>query len=592
MEDKWLYRALLISGLFGIFLLVAFLKLVAGPVWGFAKKEWIFRVPPERGEIRDSDGRTLAFDRLTYEAYLDLSFLRKVYGRSSAYRKSEIERALEILTASSPSILLSSTRMFLKIGESDSKEEILSKVPPPLVDFVNISMVTERERVKGASIPAILGKVIDGRGIGGVEEYLDSFLRGRVPGKIVLEYTGFVNLQPKVVDFVPPIDGSDVTLSIDLDVQRIVYSELLRAVRESSAMAANAILMEVKTGKILAMVTTRSWNDNVLGYIEPGSTIKPIVYSIALQTKAASPSFHHHCTGRIKPVEWLDITIGDIKAHGDVDMEEALVKSCNTATVKIAGLIKEKIGEKGFYEWLRRFGFGERTGIEIAGESRGALRKPEEWSAIDYAEFAIGQGIGVTPLQLIAAINAVVNGGVYVKPSLLKDSPVIGRRVIDEDVANTIRRYMVGVVEKGTGVKAKVPGLKIAGKTGTAQKAVGGKYVKRYHSLFVGAFPADDPQYILLVHIDDPKGEYLGGDVAAPVFARIVEDIIGMGEEKDIIVYPGVMPDLRGLSLKDVLAVSDVLGLKPAVHGFGVVKRQDPPPGTINPKHLEVWLGF
>lgn len=589
MENKIYFRAILLIIIFGVFILLSFLRLVASPLWGITNKNWSIRIPPKRGSILDKDGRILASDTYVYRAYLDLSFLRRVYESSDRGTKIEIEREIYLLTNLKIDEVFSKGD-FLFLGQSKDKTDLISKIPPTILKFVNISMSMVRKRTEASSLPTILGKVIDRKGIGGIEEYYDSVLRGKRAGKIVLKYTGFVSLQPTIEEFVPPVNGSDVTLSIDMDVQRVLYEDILKAVKSSSAVSGNAILMESKTGKILAMVTTSSWNDNVLGYIEPGSTIKPVIYSIALQTKAASPAFHHNCTGRIKPVEKLNIFIRDIRPHGEVDMEKALVVSCNTATVKIAKIIRDKIGIAGFYKWLRKFGFGEKTGIEIPGESAGLLRDPKHWSAIDFAEVSIGQGIGVTPLQLISAINTVVNGGVYVKPSLDLNSPVKKRRVIDEKVADTIRRFMVQVVEHGTGERAKIPGLKIAGKTGTAQKAVGGKYVKRYHSIFIGAFPADDPKYILLVHIDDPKGEYLGGDVAAPVFAKMVLDMLGMKEKKPLIIYKNVVPDLINLSMKDVLTVAKILGLDVKIHGSGTVKRQLPPPGTIAPKGIEVWM--
>ena len=591
MENKIYTRSILLISIFGIFIFLAFLRLIVSPLWGITNKEWNIKIPPERGEILDRNGRVLASDTYVYKAYLDLDFLKRVYDDSDKGTKLEIERDLYLLTKLKMNEILSKGN-FLFLGESKDKNELLSKIPPTLLKFVNISMSMTRKRTSGSSLPTIIGKVIDRKGVSGVEEYYDKILRGKRAGRIVLKYTGFINLQPTIEKFIRPMNGSDVTLSIDIDLQRIVYEDLLKTVKDSSALSGNAILMESKTGKILAMVTTNTWNDNVLGYIEPGSTIKPVIYSIALQTKAASPSFHHNCTGRIRPVKNLNIFIRDIKPHGEVDMEKALVVSCNTATVKIAELIKKKIGIQGFYEWLRKFGFGEKTGIEIPGESSGLLRDPKHWSAIDFAEISIGQGIGVTPIQLISAINTVVNGGIYVKPSLNLNSPVEKRRVIDEKVADTIRKFMVQVVEHGTGERAKIPGLKIAGKTGTAQKAIGGKYVKKYHSLFVGAFPASDPKYILLVHIDDPKGDYLGGDVAAPTFARIVSDMMGMKERKPLKVFKNVMPNLIGLSLKDVLTVSKILGIEPKIHGSGIVKKQTPPPGTIDPRHIEVWLGF
>ncbi len=552
-------------------------------------REWVYILPPSRGKIFDKEGRVLASDKYIYEAYLDVDYFLQ---SSEEEDRKYLDDLLESfgLTEKASEVLNGEIR-FLLLGRSENKDSILAKIPPPLVKFVSINLRSIRMRVKNCSVPGITGSVMDGKGTGGVEEFLDDKLKGKKAGRIVVEYRGVLNLQPVVKRYNKPVNGDDIRLSIDYNLQRIAYQILLKAVKHHHAESGNVIVMETRTGKIRAMVTTKSWNDNVLGVIEPGSSIKPIIYAIALETNAATPGFSHNCTGWIKPVDSLDIIIGDVKAHGQVDFRKALAESCNTATVKIAKLLKKKIGEEGIYNWLTRFGLGKKTGIEIADESEGILRKPEEWSAIDFAEVSIGQGIGTTPIQLIASVNTVLNNGIYVKPTILEDSTPVSRRIISESVADFIRDIMIDVVEKGTGELAKVPGLKIAGKTGTAQKAIGGIYVKKYHSIFIGAFPASDPKYTILVHINDPKGEeYLGGDVAAPVFADIVRHILGLSQEKPLIVYRGVMPDLKGLSLKDVKQIADMLGVKVILHGNGVVIRQLPAPGTLNPKTIEVWL--
>ncbi|WP_296904546.1 penicillin-binding transpeptidase domain-containing protein [Thermotoga sp.] len=349
--------------------------------------------------------------------------------------------------------------------------------------------------------------------------------------------------------------------------------------KEFSAEAGHAIVMESRTGKILSMVTTRNWNDLIGGYIEPGSTIKPVVYAIALETKSASPSFSIECEGQIKPVESLNVIIRDIEKHGKVAFLTGIVKSCNVMSVRVGELIVKNIGVEGFYEWLKKAGFGRRTGVEMEGEIDGVLRDPKEWSLIDPAEISIGQGIGVTPLQLVASLNTFANEGYWVKPSILKESPVKKKKIFSRETAEMIKEAMVGVVEEGTGRLAQVRGLKIAGKTGTAQKAVGGRYQNLYHSLFVGFFPADDPKYTIMVHLDSPSRAFYGGDVAAPVFRKIVE-LLTEKREKKITLIRGLMPDLVGLPVRDALLVLEESGVEDVkLEGKGwIVSGQTPPP--------------
>ncbi len=581
---------------FGIFLALGFLKILTVPVPGEIGRDWVYDIPPRRGGIYDRSGRVLAVDAYVYRGYLDLDFVRKSLKFYEKIGNDEkvlsIELALERLSRNFDlpvDTLLSTSTRFLYLGEAESRSEILNLVPRDLLPYLSVELRTVRKRTECCSIPQILGSVVDGRGVGGVEGFFDDRLKGVEGGKLVLRIVKLFKVQPSLERSEPPVNGEDLFLSLDMTYQRLAYEVLKDAVNRWKAEGGDIIVMETKTGRIRAMVTTRSWNDNVLGYIEPGSSIKPIVYSITLTPGSVARKFHHTCTGKIKPVERLNVWIRDIVPHGEVDLEKALVESCNTATVKIATLLKEKIGEAGMYRWFRKFGFGKRTNVEMEGESKGVLRPPEKWSAIDFAELSIGQGIGVTPVQLISALNAVLNGGVYVKPTILEDSKVVSFRVVSEEVADTIRGFMKEVVERGTGKKAGVRGISVAGKTGTAQKAVGGRY-RDYHSIFVGAFPADDPDYTILVHIDSPKGEYLGGEVAAPVFAELVRRILDLDREIPVELTPGVVPDLRGLSLKDVFEISRILGFEVVVKGSGVVMKQNPPAGTLGVSTVTVYL--
>mgnify|MGYP001626139854 CR=1 FL=1 len=549
---------------------------------------WTIRIPASRGKILDAQGRLCAYDEFVNVAYLDLDYVRSSNSdRLKPYlglllRNFKIEKTAEEV--------LSSRSRFLRLGEGPSRDEILKLVPTEMLPFVSVELEARRKRFTEFGMDKILGLVIADRAVGGVEEALDAQLRGKRDGKAFLKFSGFVNLLPELVFLRDPVDGKDVRLTIDLDLQRICYEEIVRAKEQNRAVGAGAIVMETKTGKIRAMVTTRNWNDTVLGYIEPGSALKPIVYAIAIESGVLKGNEVFQCTGQIKPVPELDITVRDIDAHGTVDVKEALVHSCNSATIMIARLIKEKIGEEAYYEWLKKFGFGEKTGVEIAGEISGVLRKPSQWSKIDFAMISIGHGIGTPPLQFLAAFNTLANSGKYVRPTIVEENTPVEKRVLSEETSRFIREALQAVVSQGTGKKANVLGVNVAGKTGTAQKLADGK--DRYFSIFVGYFPSEDPLYTIMVYVDEPSaGAYLAGEVAAPIFASIVKRLIQLRKEHPLSVTTHAMPDLRGLTLRDALLILQQLGISDVrIEGVGKVSEQYPEPGAIDFKGKTVFL--
>ena len=585
-DDLWKARVFFIFIIFTIFLGLAFIGLITTPSSILRRNVWSYFIPPTRGDILDKSGRNCATDLLFYVAYLDVNYLKE-------HLDPRLETSLlDLLRNFNLHLKIDDVlnRKIVKLGESEERDDILRKIPIDLFPYVNISLEYRRSKINEFGVGVIVGSVVNGKGKYGVEGYFDDILRGKKRGKLKVKIYGTLKIQPEVVEYVPPVNGKDVRIAIDLDLQRAIYKELLDHVRKHRATCGHVIVMESKTGKIRAMVTTSNWNDIVMGYIEPGSSIKPVVYSIALETESVSPDMTHNCAGWIKPVENLKYVIRDVEAHGLVNLEEGIVKSCNSMTVMVSRAIRDHIGEEGFYQWLRKFGFGRKTGIELDGEIEGVLREPSEWSVIDFAEIAIGQGIGVTPIQLISALNVFANDGYYVKPTILEDSKVEKRPVVSSKTAQFIKNAMKKVVEEGTGRMARVQGISIAGKTGTAQKAVEGKYTNHYHSIFVGFFPSDDPKYTILVHIDDPKGEYLGGEVAAPLFSKIVRVLTSKKIYK-IKITKGVMPDLRGLSLKDALLILKSMGVADVKYkGEGVIVDQSPPPGSFEIKEVELTL--
>ncbi|HDG61872.1 MAG TPA: penicillin-binding protein 2, partial [Thermotoga sp.] len=412
-DDLWKARVFFIFIIFTIFLGLAFIGLITTPSSILRRNVWSYFIPPTRGDILDKSGRNCATDLLFYVAYLDVNYLKK-------HLDPRLETSLlDLLRNFNLHLKIDDVlnRKIVKLGESEERDDILRKIPIDLFPYVNISLEYRRSKINEFGVGVIVGSVVNGKGKYGVEGYFDDILRGKKRGKLKVKIYGTLKIQPEVVEYVPPVNGKDVRIAIDLDLQRAIYKELLDHVRKHRATCGHVIVMESKTGKIRAMVTTSNWNDIVMGYIEPGSSIKPVVYSIALETESVSPDMTHNCVGWIKPVENLKYVIRDVEAHGLVNLEEGIVKSCNSMTVMVSRAIKDHIGEEGFYQWLRKFGFGRKTGIELDGEIEGVLREPSEWSVIDFAEIAIGQGIGVTPIQLISALNVFANDGYYVKPT-------------------------------------------------------------------------------------------------------------------------------------------------------------------------------
>jgi cell division protein FtsI (penicillin-binding protein 3) len=384
-----------------------------------------------------------------------------------------------------------------------------------------------------------------GDGRAGIEKQLEAELRGKsyeMPGlrdafgkKVLKE--GFV---PHAV-----LEGADVTLTIDRQVQFAAESALANAVTQAKARAGMAVVLEAKSGDVLAMASMPTFNPNNLkgatpdhqmnrvvnAVFEPGSTMKLVTIAGALEDKLLGPEDRVDCEKGSMRIGRR--TIGDShKGYGELTIAEIMKVSSNVCSAKI-GL---QMGAERLHHWMKAFGMGEKTGIELPGELRGLLRPWSAWREIAIANIAFGQGLSATPLQIAQAAATIANGGMRVAPRLVAEvvdksgrkisterpAPV---RVLSEETASAVRRMMEEVTKKGgTAENAAIPGFAVAGKTGTAQKIdpVSKAYSHElYVSSFVGFVPADAPEIVILVMIDEPKGAYYGGTVAAPAFRQI-----------------------------------------------------------------------
>ena len=338
-----------------------------------------------------------------------------------------------------------------------------------------------------------------------------------------------------------------IKLTLDSRIQQIMEWRLSEGAKSANASWGAGVCVDPLTGEILALASYPSLDpndrtnlkdqdavrNNVVGRVfEPGSIFKPITMSIAIETAAANKNSHYNCRGTMK---LADKTMSDVnkKAHGMQDLTHVLMNSCNIGM----SLMSMGVPRHQAYGMLRQFGFGEKTEVELAGEESGLIKSPEEWLGTVPANIFIGQGIAVTPLQAVMAIGSIANGGSLLKPYLIAevldtDGKVIhkgGRRVryqvMSPATSEFMRAAMKRVVSEGGGKMAYSPKVSIAGKTGTAQKVVGGVYShNKFCASFIGFAPVEDPRFAIVVTVDEPRPAYYGGVVAAPVFKEIVED--------------------------------------------------------------------
>ena len=475
-------------------------------------------------------------------------------------------------------------------------------------------------------------------GLEGIERALDEELGG-TPGRAIVgrDALGREAVTPQILQ--PPAPGHGVMLTIDANIQHIAEREIDAAYRRTKSKAAMAVVMEPRTGDILAVAIRPTFNPNtfteaprdtvrnraVTDPFEPGSTFKIIMAAAALEEGVVKPGDRIY--GENGSITIARTTIRDWKKQGWMTFAEVIQQSSNVGSIKVG----MAIGKDTYYRYMSAFGFGAPTGLGLAGESRGLLREPKRWSALSLPTMSIGQEISVTAVQMVAAFGAVANGGVLMQPRLVRATfdaggrevrriePRSVRRVISEETARTLTSLMVQTVDHGTGHAAAIPGYDVGGKTGTAQKL--DPNTRRYSHApgvlsFVGVVPAADPRLVMMVMLDEPKNEKWGSEAAAPIFASIGRDVLRYLEVQprnaqpvQILAAAGTapevappidtaavvpagttetaepadatrLPDLRGMTLRQALATLAPLRTAVQVDGAGVVLQQSPAAGS------------
>lgn len=418
------------------------------------------------------------------------------------------------------------------------------------IDGIGTVMEGRRFYPKGPLLSHLLGFVgMDGQGLEGLERRYDLNLRGEKRVTILQRDALGRTVFPKGLSEQSPAPGGTLRLTVDEVVQFIAEKELEAAVTQARAKGGTIIVMEPQTGAILAMavsprfdpnnvaaLTADRWRNRALtDTYEPGSTMKVIVAAGALEEKVMRPGTMMF--GENGQMTVANTIIHDHEKLGWMTFSQMIRKSSNIGAAKTGMLL----GEKRLYRYLQAFGFGQKTDIDLPGEVGGLLKSPKQWGRRSMASISMGQEIGVTALQMVTAVAAVANNGVLMKPyvvSEIRDQkgqlvtetlPQVKRRVISPETARTLTTIMEGVVTDGTGTKAAIPGFRVAGKTGTAQKVnpLTGRYSKtQLIGSFVGFVPADAPRLAMIVVIDEPQGEGWGGVVSAPVFQRVGQQVL------------------------------------------------------------------
>lgn len=479
----------------------------------------------------------------------------------------------------------------------------------------------------------VLGYVgTDNTGMSGIEYALEELIGGRAA-----KVTVHIDARRRPVGHTekPSTEGMTVVLTLDEVIQYIAERELDSAMAETASLSGVVIVMDPTTGEILAMANSPTFNPNrweayssarwrnraVADAYEPGSVFKVFTAAAGLQEKVVDPDEVIDCGGGA--VEVAGTVIHDHQVFKELAFRDVIGKSSDVGVIRVA----QRLGRENFSRYVREFGFGVPTGVELPGESGGLLRPTSKWSALSLASLSFGQEVGVTALQLATAVSAVANGGTLMRPMIVRQvesasgeivkvgAPAAVRRVLEEKTVDTLTDLLKGVVARGTGRRAAVPGYEVAGKTGTAQKIdATGRYSAVDHvASFVGFAPASRPALVILVSLDSPRGtSNQGGDVAAPLFARIAERAlrhlaiapddsegrlparppsaeglllastpeVAAPHSAPSVLGATAMPDLRGRSAREAAIEAARRGLIVELKGSGWVVAQDPEAGS------------
>lgn len=643
-ERRVRLRLMLVAFSICLWAVVVLLRLVQLQVFGrdgflrqaARQSERTINLDPRRGLVLDRNRKQLA---VSVDAESIYAVPQEV--RNAARTAAALGRALELDAAARKELTAQLQRNRAFVWVRRKVDPVKARAVRDL-QLDGIGFLTENRRYypRRELASQVLGYVgVDNTGMSGIEYAFEDFIRGKAA-----KVTVHIDARRRPLGSIdkPSTDGHTVVLTLDERIQYLAERELEKAVAESGAQSGQAVVMVPRTGEILALAHRPTFNPNRFGaypstrwrnravtdVIEPGSVFKIFTAAAALQEKVVDPDEVIDCGAG--GIEIAGTRINDHHPYDHLTFRAVMAKSSNVGAIRVA----QRVGREGFNRYLREFGFGATTGVELPGESAGLLRPTSRWSALSLPSMSFGQEIGVTALQMAAAVGAVANGGYLMKPMIVRqiedsdgrvvrfNRPVAVRHVLESPTVDTLTDLLEGVVKEGTGRRAAVPGYVVAGKTGTAQKLdAAGRYSMIDHlASFVGFVPASQPALVILVSLDTPRGDRnQAGDVAAPLFARIAEQALRhlavppddpertlrlaayrpqvaapaawRGEPASVepVTQPvastsdrtdRAMPDLRGRSAREAAIEAARRGLIVELRGSGQVFSQRPEPGT------------
>lgn len=601
----------------------------------------------QRGKILDANGEVLAFTKEGLSFFIDKRMLKEKDKLKIAEKFSQVFNKpaayyLQLIQDGKRNICL--------------EKRVSKSLAMKLKGFIVEGLFSEPENSRiypyGSLASHILGYVNTGfNGVAGIERVCDEYLCGE-DGELLIENdvrgrTVAIDEQSTKYEQ----DGFNVQLTINKSFQAILEEELKTGIKNLEAKGAVGIIMNPQNGQILAMANMPDYNPQeynkasdqerknrlIMDIYEPGSTMKSIVLAALFEEKLTNPDEMINTENGVYKI--AGIKLSDEHSYDRLTVKEVLEHSSNIGMAKLS----ERINGATLYKYLRDFGFGNYTTVELPGEVSGKVLKPSEFSAISKASMSRGYAISVTPLQMASAYSAIINGGKLYKPQLLKQivdkegnkikevSSQLIRKVISEKSSASIRNMLLGVVENGTGKMAQLKDMTVGGKTGTAKQIINNRYSNEYNSSFVGFFPVENPQILCYILVDAPQKSKYGGSSAAPIFKNVAEKIIGIDnnlssskkiierkenlidevfaestqnekeilfadvEDSEEIQKPAVnirktMPDLSGKSIREAVSLLTNLGVKCKITGTGKIVSQSIPTGAEIKKNMTCLL--
>ena len=601
-----------------------------------AEEQWTSEVSIDarRGRILDRNGVELAVSANVYRIDFDLNSVRQ-YLKNNSLTNADIAGKIADAVAMEESKVMEKLETKLASGANAGSATLIRRIEKEAADKVNnlnidgviVSPDTKRYYPKGEFLAHVLGSTnVDGQGLTGVELQYNEHLSG-VPGVRISEIErNEENLSYTISNFTEPIDGKDVTLTIDSKIQAIAEKVAEKGLVDNQAKRVSIMVMNPNNGEILAMVNKpdfdpnnpfdgfedfsgetdgeklqKMWRNSLVNdTFEPGSIFKVVTMVTALEEGIASESDTFECGGSLQ-VGSHTIKCWKTSGHGSQILPQILQNSCNVGFMKLG----EKIGKETLNEYIKKLGFGKTTGIDLPGEASGIVKKTENITESDLATISFGQTNTVTAIQYMQAFNALANGGSLIQPHIMKEvshynsddtkvidetyEPVISKNVLSDKSTATLRDYLERTVNEGGSNKSYIEGYHIGGKTGTAQKVnsvTGGYESGKYISSMAAMAPVDSPEITAFVSIDEPSnGAYYAGVVTAPLMKILLTDIFNymdseFSEDYNAVVREVLIPEIRGKSIEEAKKILKDVNLEYNIEGSGeIVTNTQPYPG-------------